>query len=423
MKFSQKIERFVLNNSWESGDIHDFIEKAIQGSISKSQISSFLMAIYCKGLSFKNLTELTKSYVNSGKIIPRDENITVMDKHSTGGVGDKMTFLICPIIAAAGGKIRKMSGRSLGHCSGTIDKLSDLDGFKHIYSIDSFLKEVDRFGFSIMPQSKSICLGDALTYEIRDECGITGSSDLIAASIIAKKIAVGASVLLLDIKLGEGGLFSSVNQARETAEKMIQICNDFDLKVKVFFSDMNTPLGKAIGGSSEMGEALNLLLNFSDKSQITNLAIEYSANLLYLSQYGTFLDCKKKIVSVLKNGEAYSIMYDWLKERGCNPELILENYINPKGIIIKAYKSGWISKIQPETLGFYSQLISNSKYNSGNIILKKTLGEKVQEGDIIAIVNDGSSKYLNLEKNVLNKIKDSFHITETPLKIENIKSL
>jgi len=284
-----------------------------------------------------------------------------------------------------------MSGRTLRHCAGTIDKLSAIPGFRHETTIKGLLAEVDRFGFSIMPQSRELCPADALTYAVRDACGSVGSRELIAASIMSKKIAAGASTLVLDIKLGAGGLFESDKEAVATGEAMLAIARAFDLPTRVFYTDMSAPLGRAIGGASEMGEALCTLRD-GRADELGTLAVELAVAMLSLPDVDQLAEkrARARIDDALTNGSAYGLLARWVEARGGDPATLETRLDSPRGLPVVAERDGWIASIAPQPLGFAAKTLKSADQISGDIILLKQVGDRVAAGDVVALVDDGT---------------------------------
>lgn len=406
------LDRLARGDSWSDRQVFSFMEGAVNRSIDQSQVAAFLMAVACRGLSRERLYDLTMSYVNSGTVLRRDEHGPVADKHSTGGVGDKLTFLVCPLVAAAGGRVRKMSGASLRHCSGTIDKLSALSDFRHETDIDGFLAEVERFGFSIVPQSAALCPADALTYGIRNRCGSTGSAELIAASIMSKKIATGASGLVLDIKMGAGGLFESDARATMVARVMLEIARASGIRARAFLTDMSRPLGRAIGGASEVAEALDTLGGGGDYDTRA-LALDVAASMLVSSGHSTDeAVARQRLESVLDSGAARQRFCRWLASRGADAERVAADFGAARGVPIRSARSGYVESIAPAPLGRLARDLGAPGRITGNIVLAKTVGERVMAGETLARVDDGTHAARCVTEEHLEAVRRCFRIVE-----------
>jgi pyrimidine-nucleoside phosphorylase len=386
------LDQVATGKALSEEEISAFISGATRGTVDRAQVAAFMMAVACRGLPRSGLHALTLAYVRSGRALPRSGGRPIADKHSTGGVGDKLTFLVCPLVAAAGGAVRKMSGKSLRHCSGTIDKLSALAGFRHETSVEAFLAEVEEFGFSIIPQSDELCPADAITYSIRDACGATGSLDLIAASIMSKKIASGADGLVLDVKLGPGGLLRSERQAIDLGAAMLDLAKMAGIHARVYLTDMTRPLGRAIGTSSEVGEALYVLGGRGD-AELAELAVEIATAMLFVSEGGDEHACRSRITAALRDGSARRLFGAWLTARGADPQSVEESFSMGDGVPVYCRASGWIAALAPERLGRLAASLHSSPGTRGNVVLCKSVGDRVEAGEIIARLDDGTPNF------------------------------
>ncbi|MEH6478176.1 MAG: hypothetical protein V7727_20955, partial [Sneathiella sp.] len=305
------------------------------------------------------------------------------DKHSTGGVGDKLSLTVLPLAAAAGAKIRKLSGTSLLHCGGTIDKLSSLKGFRHVSDLGALTEESDEFGFSIGRTSPDFCAGDNLTYRVRNMVGAVSSPDLIAASIMSKKIATSPAGLVLDVKVGPGSLFSSESQAIETAQAMLEIARSRELPTRVVLTEMSSPIGRAIGGVAEVREALAFLNLDSSTEDLQILSIALASHLVEMATNCSYAQAEAKVKEVWKRGAAFHLFSKWLRHRGVEEDAL--QFANIKGHEIRAPFSAWIESIDAKTVGqITSEIVAQGNGNCGDITILHGVGEYVEKGEVIA---------------------------------------
>ena len=284
--------KYVVNN-FVSGEIKDY------------QMSSLLMAITINGMTDEETIYLTTYMLESGSMLDLSMLSNVVDKHSTGGVGDKTTLVISPIVASLGCKVAKMSGRGLGITGGTIDKLESIPGFDINLSKEEFIDELNKIGMAITSQTDNIAVADKKIYALRDVTGTTESIPLIASSIMSKKIASGSKNLVLDIKVGEGALIKNIDDARHLANLMIKIGKSNNMKVICLLTNMDIPLGNNIGNSVEVLEAINILYYGIDNS-LTKLSIELASYMVSLGLNITYEEAKKKVIEAITSRKAYN---------------------------------------------------------------------------------------------------------------------
>ncbi|MEX0308713.1 MAG: hypothetical protein AB3N17_00560, partial [Tateyamaria sp.] len=366
-------------------DVDRFVAGAVTGTGSSEQVTAFLMAVALEGLPRDTLLALTLAYSAHDaepQEIGKGGGHRFLDKHSTGGVGDKLTLMVLPLAAAAGAQVRKLSGTSLGHCRGTIDKLSAIPGFQHVSDLDVMTDEVRRFGFSIGRTSPSFCAGDNLTYTLRNQCGTTQVPDLIAASIMSKKLALAPAGLVLDIKVGDGGLFASAEEARRTAAAMCAIAEGYDLPTQMFLTDMTSPLGHAVGGLVEVAEALDVLSAPPDPAaRLCALALDMSVALVTLSGYTSTSVARDAVLAAWSNGAAHARLSDWLAHRKAD---LTAFHTQTSWAEVYAPQDGWITAMNARAVGTVSAKYAGSASWSGDIRLDRVMGDRVARGDRIA---------------------------------------
>ncbi len=356
-----------------------------------------------------------------------------MDKHSTGGVGDKSTLVVVPIVAACGVKVAKMSGRGLGHTGGTIDKLESIQGYNTNIDRQKFVDIVNRVGASIISQSGDMVPADKKMYALRDVTATIDSMPLIVSSIMSKKIAAGADAIVLDVKVGSGGFNKNYDFAKKLAQQMVTIGKSVGRKVTAFLTDMDTPLAKAVGNSLEVVEAINTLKGKGEKD-LEELSIALSSEMLYLAGVGSRQQCEQKARQALYDGSALKTFVNMVSAHGANTAPIFDTDIFPSAAFdeeLIADKNGYIIEMDTEKIGTASLLLGAGRakkdddidYLSGITICKKT-GDYVTNGEVLAkfYYNDHAkiehAKTIYLDSLTFGENPP----TECPLLIERISS-
>ena len=396
-------------------EIQYVVNKFVSGEIKDYQMSSLLMAIVINGMTDNEVIILTKYMMLSGSILDLSNLSNVVDKHSTGGVGDKTTLIISPIVASLDCKVAKMSGRGLGYTGGTIDKLESIPGFNVNLTKEEFIKEIEDIGMAITSQTSDIALADKKIYALRDVTGTTESIPLIASSIMSKKIASGSKNLVLDIKVGEGALIKNIEDARHLANLMIKIGKENNMKVICLLTNMNIPLGNNIGNSLEVLEALNTLY-YVPNNNLTNLCIELASYMVELGLNISYEESKQKVLEVLNNKKAYNKLLEFVKyQSGDITKLPKSSNIYE----VKSEKEGYLTNLHSlEIAKLSSNLGSGRKtkedkidYSAG-IIINKNINDKINIGDTILTL------YTNKELPQIDKDK-LFVVSSMPNK--NVK--
>lgn len=377
-------------------EIHFLIEGYVNGLIPDYQMSAFLMAVCFNGLSKEERVNLTLEMLKSGEEIDLSsiDGICV-DKHSTGGVGDKTTLVIGPILSSCGLKLAKMSGRGLGHTGGTLDKLESIPGFSIVKSPEDFLTQVREIGIAVVGQTANITPADKKLYALRDVTGTVESVGLIASSIMSKKLASGANSILLDVKIGDGAFMKDLDSARTLARAMVDIGNSCGRKTVAMITDMDEPLGEAVGNSIEVIEAIETLKQ-KGPEKFTKLCYELSSTLLQMTNV-----CKSKeeayakIDEVLNNGKALEQLRLMIKYQGGNPDVVDDYTLLPiaKNVIeIKSLEEGYVSKIKTEQIGVAAMMLGAGRLTKEDDIdlgvgikILKHVGDYVSVGDVIAL--------------------------------------
>lgn len=397
-------------------EINYWIDGMLAGDIKDYQISSLLMAIVLNGMSMEETLYLTDAMINSGDIIDLSsiEGIKV-DKHSTGGVGDKITLILAPLLASFGIKVAKMSGRGLGYTGGTADKFESIPGYRLELTNDEFIKQVNDIGLSIVTQTGNLVPADKKLYSLRDVTGTVSSIPLIASSIMSKKIASGADYIFIDIKVGNGALIKNINDANELAKMMVDIGNKYNKKVVCILTDMSQPLGNAIGNSLEVKESIDTLKGMGP-IDVMELIIKIGGLVVSLHENIDLEEAERLCFKKINTGEAYAKFEELIKAQGGN----LENLeISNRVISIRSPKSGYINSIDASGLGEIARemgagrLTTEDKINHKvGIILTHKIGDFVETNEEIAKI------YIDEKDVKLNDILNCYKI-EDNLKEKN----
>ena len=366
-----------------------FFEGYLKGEIKDYQMSSLLMAICINGMSDEEIFCLTKIFVDSGEILefPDIEGIKV-DKHSTGGIGDKTTLVIAPIVASCGVPVVKMSGRGLGYTGGTIDKLESIPGFKTRLTENQILKQVKDIGIALTGQTANLAPMDKVIYALRDVTGTVSSIPLIASSIMSKKIASGADKILIDIKVGKGALLRTREEAKDLGELMIKIGKVYNREVRIKISDMNIPLGYCVGNSLEVLEAMDVLKGKDTTSNLAELCVELATDMVSMGKEIPKAAAHVLVLESLNKGLAYQKFLEFVKIQGGNIDGV---EISNKRKRIKARCDGVVKRIDALELGKLAVALGagrrtkEDKIDHGvGIKLHKHIGDVVKKGDVLA---------------------------------------
>ncbi len=375
-------------------EIDFFIKGYVNKEIPDYQVSSLLMAIYLNGFNIDETINLTFSMLNSGDVVDlKDVKGIKADKHSTGGVGDKTTLVLAPILAALNVKLAKMSGRGLGHTGGTLDKLESIPGFNIYLNSEEFIKQVNEINLAVVGQTSNLVPADKLLYALRDVTGTVSSIPLIASSIMSKKLASGADIICLDVKVGSGAFMKNIDDAKVLAKTMVKIGNMLGRKTIAVLTNMDEPLGLAVGNNLEVIEAINTL-NGNGPKDLLDLCIEISSLILEQAQNINYDEAKAMVLEVIDNKKALNKLVDMVRYQGGDTSYILDTnkFDKAKHVIsIKANKKGYISEITAIKIGVASMLVGagrSKKEDSINpnvgIVLNKKVGDYVTNDEILA---------------------------------------
>ena len=411
----------------------DFMVKGYtSGDIPDYQMSSFLMAIYFKGMDDYETSFLTKSMLNSGDILDLSsiDGIKV-DKHSTGGVGDKTSLVVAPIVASLGIKVAKMSGRGLGHTGGTIDKLESIPGYNTNLDEKDFINQVNKIGIALIGPTKSLAPADKKMYALRDVTGTVSSIPLIASSIMSKKLAAGTDIIVLDVKVGKGAFMKNVNDAKELARLMVQIGKNMNKKVVAILTNMNDPLGYAVGNNLEVIEAINTL-NGKGPKDFNDLCINASAELIYEAGLTNNIDDAIKLaIRQIENKEALNKFIELVKAQNGDESYIInpDKFEKAKYIIpVVSNEEGYVKSIDALSIGIASMKLGAGRekledkinYNVGIIINKKP-GDKVNKNDILAYIHSDFKNVCEINDMIINAYEFSNTKIEYNLILDIVK--
>lgn len=404
------INKKRLGEELTKEEINFFINGMLDETIPDYQISALLMAIVLKDMTEKETIFLTDAMIRSGEIIDlRKIDGIIVDKHSTGGVGDKVTLVLAPLLASLGIKVAKMSGRGLGHTGGTIDKLESIPGFKTELPMDKFIKQVNKIGIALSSQSENLDPADKKLYSLRDVTGTVESIPLIASSVMSKKIASGADVIMIDVTVGNGALMKNMEGARKLAKLMIKIGKIYNKIVICILTSMEQPLGYAIGNSLEVIESIRTLQGNGPKD-LLEVVMTFASIIVGGIKKISNEEAKTLIFKQLNNGEAYNKLKELAKAQGGDLDGVK---ISDKEFLVKSNKTGYINRIDTTGLGNIAKKLGAGRETLDDVIdpevglvLCKKLGEYVENEEELAKI------YMNSKDISLKEVLDCFEIGE-----------
>lgn len=400
-------------------EINYFVKGCTDGSIPDYQISALCMAIYFQGMDLEETTALTLAVRDSGEKLDFSNIKGIrVDKHSTGGVGDKTSLVIAPIVASLGLKVAKMSGRGLGHTGGTVDKLESIPNFNTALSTEDFERIVNETGIAIVGQTATLAPADKKLYAIRDVTATVDSMPLIAASIMGKKLAADDDCIVLDVKTGSGSFMKTIEDSKKLAELMVGIGKKAGKKVLALITDMDVPLGNAIGNSLEVKEAIATLHGNGPKD-FTEVCLALASDMLYLAGLGTENECRVLANNAIKSGNAFNKFREMVVAQGGDVSVIDDPSKFPEAKYkenVYAEKSGYISKVDTEGYGIASLMLGagrnavgeNIDYSAG-IVLKKKTGDFVRVGEAIATLYTDDETRI---REVIQRFNDATFISD-----------
>ena len=423
------IDKKKKNKELTKSEIEFLLDGYLAGTVPDYQMSSFLMAVYFNNMTKDELTNFTLTMRDSGDTIYFDDlDHYLVDKHSTGGVGDKVTVVLGPILSAVGMATTKLSGKGLGHTGGTIDKFEAIRNFKFSTTKEELVEVASKTGVGLMGYSDNIVPLDKKIYALRDVTATVDSISLIASSIMSKKLAIQSDLIILDVKVGDGAFMKTIEDARELSRRMVEIGNSVGRKTIAVLTNMEEPLGYNIGNANEIIEGIEALKgNLSSDLKEVVYEIVYLA-LKHKGEVKTFEEAAEKIDEVIANGRALELLREFIELSGGDGEVV-NNYEllpTPKSVLeVFSEEEGYVTKIKAEEIGKAAMVIGAGRATKEDevdhavgIELKKKVGDKVEKGDVIAEI------YFNDEKNVQSSkamVLDAYIIGNE--KIENIKNI
>ncbi len=403
-------------------EIKKLVDGYTRGEIPDYQISAFLMAVFFSGMTDREVSALTESMMRSGEVLDfSDIHGVKVDKHSTGGVGDKTSLISAPMAATAGAIVPMISGRALGHTGGTLDKLESIPGFRTDLSVAEFKDQVGRLGLAFIGQTPEIAPADGKLYSLRDATATVESIPLIASSIMSKKVAVGLDALVLDVKVGAGAFMKKQVEARRLAQMMVGIGRRLDKRVQALITDMNQPLGYAIGNALEVMEVSQTLQN-AGPTDLTRLSLELAARMIFLGKITKTLEEARELAQKrLLDGAGYRKFKEVITAQGGNPQVLdrFELLPNATGAReITSPRAGYITTIDAEYIGQASNMIGAGRDTKEDVIdpavgviLEVKIGHKVDAGAVLCRLYYTSDEHV---EEASQMVEDAFRISGTP---------
>ena len=396
-------------------EIDFIIEGYTKGDIPDYQMAAFAMSVFFKGMNDIESTNLAIAMLNSGDVMDLSmiDGVKV-DKHSTGGVGDKVSLVLAPMVASLGIKFAKMSGRGLGHTGGTLDKLESIPGYNIYLTYEEFVKQVNKIGLAIVGQTGNLTPADKKLYALRDVTATVNSIPLIASSIMSKKLASGSNAICLDVKVGSGAFMKDIESASKLAELMVQIGKNAGRSMTAILTDMDEPLGFAIGNQLEVIEAINTLKGNGPKD-LTDICLEIGSYLVVDAKVAnTFEEAKELLKAQIANGEALKKLAELAEAQGGDGSYVLDptKFESAKEIIpVIAKEAGYITYINALEIGVSSMLLGGGRETMNDVIdptvgivLNKKIEDYVQPGDVLAYVHTNGKN----TETVLNRVYNAF---------------
>jgi len=395
MRVVDLIEKKKQGQVLSKEEIEFLIKSLMDGSAHDYQLSAWLMAVYFKGLTQEETAYLTQAMIDSGEVIDfGDLTDSIVDKHSTGGVGDKVTITLIPLLAAAGVPVAKLSGRGLGHTGGTIDKLESIPNFNTQLSIDDLIKQVKQINVAIGAQTQNLTPADGKLYALRDVTATVDSMPLIASSVVSKKIASGAKNIILDVKYGSGAFMKTPEDAVELSKLMVNTGKILNKSITAVITSMEEPLGRAVGNSLEIIESIEFLKGNIKSGDVADLTYSFaSIALLQLGMYETQLEAKEFLKSLVESGKALEKFRELIQAQGGNPDIV-DNYdlfeLPSYKVECESKKSGYVHNIDAYKIAYACKLLGAGRerktdpidYSVG-VFLNKKSGEEVNKGDVL----------------------------------------
>ena len=425
MRMIDIIEKKKLGQTLSDAELTFFVEGYTKGSIPDYQAAALCMAIRLMGMDSKETAALTMAMAASGdqSDLSGIEGIKV-DKHSTGGVGDKTTLVVGPIVAACGVPVAKMSGRGLGHTGGTLDKLESIPGYRISIPTDEFFSIVNSVGIALIGQTGNLAPADKKLYALRDVTATVDSLPLIASSIMSKKLASGADAIVLDVKAGSGAFMKTTEDAYALAKEMVAIGHHAGRNTVALITNMDRPLGRSIGNSLEVIEAIETLKG-KGPDDFNDLCIELAANMLFLAEKGSLDDCRKLALQRIADGSALQKFRNMIAAQGGDPAVVNDYSIFPQASIqreIRAEESGYVSHMDTQNCGISAMLLGagratkeDSIDHAAGIILNIKPGDFVEKGQTLAVLYTNDPNTLD---NAEQQLRASIHLSSVKPQVQ-----
>lgn len=418
MRIEDIIEKKAAGLELTKEEIEFFVNGYVSGKIKDYQASALLMAIFIRGMNAKETACLTLTMEHSGEVWDlKDIPGLKVDKHSTGGVGDKVSLILGPMIASCGAKLAKLSGRGLGHTGGTIDKMESIPGMRVNMSKEEFVNQVNKIGLAIIGQDKNLVPADKKLYALRDVTGTVSSIPLIASSIMSKKLAAGSDCILLDVKCGCGAFMKNEEDAKKLAQAMVDIGKELGKDVKAEVTSMDQPLGCAIGNNLEIKEVIQTLKGNGPKD-LTEICLSSGSIMLVQAKLCSNVEeARQKLIDNIKNGKAFEKFREFVIAQGGDVSYIdnpAKFPVSKNVIEIKSKKEGYVKKINALAIGKGSMMLGGGRETlediidmSAGIILNKKIGDQCKEGELLATLYTNKDEYSEVIENVLNAFEFS----------------
>lgn len=427
------IEKKRNGHTLTDAEIHFLVDGYTNETILDYQMSSLLMAIYFKGMTTEESAALTMAMVNSGDTVNLSgiEGVKV-DKHSTGGVGDTVTLTLAPLVASVGVSVAKMSGRGLGHTGGTIDKLESIAGFHVEISNEEFVHLVNKNHLAVIGQSAHLVPADKKIYSLRDVTATVDSIPLIASSIMSKKIASGANAIVLDVKTGAGAFMKNAEEAKQLAQTMVDIGRNVGRETLAVISNMDQPLGHAVGNALEVQEAIDMLKG-NGPEDLTELTLVLGSQMVVLAKKAKSIEeARAMLEENIHNGKAIAKFQEFIQAQGGNPDIVDDPSLLPKSasqIDVHSEESGYVTGLIADQIGKAVLLLGAGRKNiesvidlSVGVILHKKLGDEVKKGDVLFTIHSNSKDNVEVVDLLLDSIKIGNNKITDSLIIDTIDS-
>lgn len=400
-------------------EIEYFIENYTKGEITDYQAAALVMAIYINGMDYEETKNLTIAMANSGKKLDlSDISDTIIDKHSSGGVGDKITLIVMPIVASFGIPVAKMSGRGLGITGGTIDKLESIPGYRTNLSLEEFKNNIKEIGIGLIGQTENLAPADKKIYALRNSISAVDNMPLIASSIMSKKIASGANKLVLEVTCGSGAFMKNKEEAKELSNIMVNIGKLSNIETTCVITNMEQPIGKCVGNSLELEEAIKALKG-EMQEDVKEIVLCIASQIMKLAGISNDLEKNKNmIIEKISNGEAYSKFIELVKKQGGDIEYL--NHIEKAKYIVPVISKddGYITKLDAETIGKVALALGAGRIKKEDnidhtcgVVLEKKIGDKIKNGEILAYIHSNKEE----------KLDEAVKMTEKAYKINKEK--